>query len=225
MDKEVFARCLFGASLSMHQILTAALPGTAIGLLMPAFFAYRKPQEGYAGIFALFLRLFAIQFSIATISGIVLDLQLGENWSRAQHVLGPLINHPYGRIALLAFFGTAFLLLFLFRKPKLPFWLTALIVLLLFVFSICFSVWTLIVNAWMHTPAGAVFSQTPGGLSAQIVSMKEFAFNPSCFGKLTHLYLAGTMAGFIFYSVVLAWLSKKMCFCPPASRFSKTIFY
>jgi cytochrome d ubiquinol oxidase subunit I len=206
-----FASYLFGSSMAVHYLLTNALPGIAFGLMLLQSVNTVVKKEKLANVVALFTRLFAIQFSIAVISGLTLETDLHQNWSAAGDVISPLINHPLGRSAFAGFMIISVLLAPLLLHPhKISSGMQWFIYLLIFLSTILLSWWAVVVNSWMNTPAGMVYTSNDSGhLQISITSLRQFIFNPSFQFRFLHIFNAALIEGLMMQCLILIFIIQK----------------
>ena len=105
--------------------------------------------------YRLWVKAFALSFALGVVSGITMSFQFGTNWpgfmERVGNIAGPLLAYE----VLTAFFLEAtFLGIMLFGYRRVPDWVhTGATVLVAFGTSMS-AFWILVLNSWMHTPAG-----------------------------------------------------------------------
>ncbi|HCV38708.1 MAG TPA: cytochrome ubiquinol oxidase subunit I [Pseudomonas sp.] len=197
------ARAQFAVTISFHIVLAAFSIGLANFLLvLEALWLWRREQV-YLDIYRYWLKLFALNVAIGTASGLILEYQLGLNWSRlstqAGEILGPLMFYE----VMAAFFleaGFLGIMLFGMKKvgPKLHFFATCAVA----VGSIISAFWILSANAWMHTPRG--FGIGPDG---RFIAQDWWAiiFNPSFPYRFAHMMLATFLATALLIAGASAW--------------------
>jgi cytochrome d ubiquinol oxidase subunit I len=205
------ARLIFGSGMIFHQLLTGALNGMALVLLLLAMFSAFSKNLQLQFFLTLWIRLYSIQLAIAVASGISLQTGLSENWPGASQVLLPLVNHPFGRSALIGFMvasGAAIILL-ASDKARHPF-ITLLIALIIFASTWFMNSWSVVVNSAMQTPVGLeIFEKNGYPVSTNISDLHAFIFNPSMCFKMMHQQISSCIQGLIFLVLVMAFLNQK----------------
>jgi cytochrome d ubiquinol oxidase subunit I len=151
------------------------------------------------------VKIFALSFALGVVSGITMSFQFGTNWpgfmERVGNIAGPLLAYE----VLTAFFLEAFFLgimLFGFRKVSNR---THTLATFLVAFGTTLSAfWILVLNSWMHTPAG--FEMRDG--VAHATDWVAIVFNPSMPYRLSHMLLAsGLTVAFLIAGVsAYRWL-------------------
>src|SRR6056300_1978733 len=199
MDVVDLSRIQFAANVTFHILFPSITIALAWFLL---FFRLRYTLTGdkdweYAYFF--WVKVFALTFALGVVSGITMSFQFGTNWPGFMEAVGNVAGPLLGYEVLTAFFLEATFLgimLFGFRKVK-PWLHTTATVLVAFGTTLS-AFWILVLNSWMHTPAG--FEMVNG--EAIVTSWYEIIFNPSMPYRLTHKLLAsGLTASFLIAGI------------------------
>ncbi len=126
----------------------------------------------------MWVKIFAVNFGMGVVTGVVMAFQFGTNWSgfidQAGNVLGPLLGFE----VLTSFFLEAsFLGIMLFGwnrvSPKMHFTATVIVA----VGTLISAFWILSANSWMQTPAG--FTVGEEGISFPLAGLRSFSTLPS----------------------------------------------
>jgi cytochrome d ubiquinol oxidase subunit I len=187
----LFARIQFGFTIAFHILFPAITIGLASFLVVLEAAWLRTNKGVYLDLYQFWLKIFAINFGMGVVSGIVMSYQFGTNWSRlsdyAGSVLGPLLTYE----VLTAFFLEAgFLGVMLFGRrrvgPGLHFFATLMVAL----GTLLSATWILAANSWMQTPAGYQL------VDGRLIPTDWWAviFNPSFPCRLTHMVTAAFLA-------------------------------
>ena len=212
MNAVNFTGYLFGASMAVHTLFANTLPGLAMGLVLVQILFLFSKNENIKALIILLTRIFAVQFSIAIISGLTLEVDLRQNWTAVGSLLIPLINHPMGRTAFLGFLIiSSSLVILICTNEKIHSILRLLLYVLIFISTILLSWWALVVNSWMHTPSGTTFIHTPSGeLLITITNLKAFIFNPSFIPRFLHLYVAIIIEGLLMQGLMILFILRRV---------------
>src|ERR1700722_17254533 len=149
------ARAQFAFTVSVHFIFPVFTIGLASYLAVLEALWLKTGKAVYDNLYRYWLKIFAINFAMGVVSGIVMSHQFGTNWSvfadRAGPIVGPLMAYE----VLSAFFleaGFLGVMLFGMNKvgPKLHFLATCMVAL----GTLLSATWVLAANSWMQTPAG-----------------------------------------------------------------------
>jgi cytochrome d ubiquinol oxidase subunit I len=187
MDATLLSRIQFAFTISFHIIF----PAFTIGL--SAFIAtlelmWMATGRAHLHLLARFwTKIFAVSFAMGVVSGIVMEYQIGTNWSRFAQLLGNVLGPLFSYEVLTAFFLEAsFLGIMLFGWNRFPPWLHTLASLIVALGTALSGFWILSANSWMHTPAG--FAMENG--VAIPLNWFEIIFNPSFPYRFTHMMIA-----------------------------------
>src|SRR6185295_3011275 len=90
------ARFQFGFTVSFHIIFPAITIGLASYLLVLESLWLWTNRESYRDLYHFWSRIFAINFAMGVVSGLVMAYQFGTNWSGfsafAGSITGPLLT-------------------------------------------------------------------------------------------------------------------------------------
>ena len=196
------ARTQFAFTISFHIIFPAITIGLASYLAVLEGLWLRTQQKLYFDLYHFWVKIFAVNFGMGVVSGLVMSYQFGTNWSPlsdyAGSVLGPLFTYE----VLTAFFleaGFLGVMLFGWNKvgPRLHFFATCMVAL----GTLISATWILAANSWMHTPQGfeIVNGRVIPGDWWQII------FNPSFPYRLVHMSIAAFLATALLVCASAAW--------------------
>src|SRR3954465_11138472 len=97
LDPVVLGRAQFAFTVSFHIIFPAFTIGLASYLAVLEALWLWTGRTLYLDVFHYWLKVFAVNFAMGVVSGIVLSYQFGTNWSvwadRTGPVVGPLIAY------------------------------------------------------------------------------------------------------------------------------------
>jgi cytochrome d ubiquinol oxidase subunit I len=196
------ARIQFGFTISFHIIFPAITIGLASYLaVLEGLWLWTKTPV-YKELYRFWSGIFAVNFGMGVVSGLVMAYQFGTNWSQfsafAGSITGPLLSYE----VLTAFFLEAgFLGVMLFGwtrvGPGLHFFATVMVAL----GTLISATWILASNSWMQTPQGY---EIIGGRVVPVDWLKVI-FNPSFPYRLVHMTLAAYLATALFVGASGAW--------------------
>ncbi|MFC3607102.1 cytochrome ubiquinol oxidase subunit I [Stutzerimonas tarimensis] len=196
------ARIQFAFTIAFHIIFPAITIGLASYLAVLEGLWLKTRQELYRDLYHFWLKIFAVNFAMGVVSGIVMAYQFGTNWSGysefAGSITGPLLAYE----VLTAFFleaGFLGVMLFGWNRvgPRLHFFSTIMVA----IGTLISTFWILASNSWMHTPQGHEI------IDGVVVPVDWFAvvFNPSFPYRLTHMAIAAFLATAFFVGASAAW--------------------
>ena len=196
------ARIQFAFTISFHIIFPAITIGLASYLAVLEGLWLKTGQTVYRDLYHFWVKIFAVNFGMGVVSGLVMAYQFGTNWSAfsdfAGSVTGPLLAYE----VLTAFFleaGFLGVMLFGWNRvgPGLHFFSTVMVA----VGTLISTFWILASNSWMQTPQG--FEIVDG----RVIPVDWFAvvFNPSFPYRLAHMATAAFLATAFFVGASAAW--------------------
>ncbi len=202
MDALLLSRIQFGANITFHILFPTIT--IALGWVL-LFFKLRFDATGderWMDAYRFFVKVFALSFALGVVSGITMSFQFGTNWpgfmERVGNVAGPLLAYE----VLTAFFLEAtFLGIMLFGFRKVPNWLHTLATVLVAFGTTMSAFWILVLNSWMHTPAG--YEVIDGVVHA--TDWWAIVFNPSMPYRLVHMLLASGLTVAFLVAGLSAW--------------------
>lgn len=196
------ARLQFAFTVSFHILFPAITIGLASFLVaLEALWLIRR-NPVYVELYHFWSKIFAVNFGMGVVSGLVMAYEFGTNWSGfsqfAGGITGPLLTYE----VLTAFFleaGFLGVMLFGWNKvgPGLHMFATTMVAL----GTLISTTWILASNSWMQTPQG--FSIVDG----RVVPTDWLAviFNPSFPFRLAHMTLAAYLSTALFVGAAAAW--------------------
>jgi cytochrome d ubiquinol oxidase subunit I len=182
------ARMQFAFTVGFHIIFPALSIGLASFLaVLDAFWVFTR-RTVYRDLFHYWIKIFAINFGMGVVSGLVLSYEFGSNWSVFADKTGPIIGPLMGYEVMTAFFLEAgFLGVMLFGEGRVSPALRLFASCMVAVGTAVSAFWITAVNSWMQTPRGY-------GVNAdgQFIPLDWFAaiFNPSFPYRFVHMSLA-----------------------------------
>ncbi|MEM9900895.1 MAG: cytochrome ubiquinol oxidase subunit I [Pseudomonadota bacterium] len=190
MDTLLLSRIQFGANISFHILFPTIT--IALGWVLFWFkLRYNATRDvKWMDAYRFWVKVFALSFALGVVSGITMSFQFGTNWpgfmETVGNVAGPLLAYE----VLTAFFLEAgFLGIMLFGFSRVPGWLHTLSTFLVAFGTTLSAFWILVLNSWMHTPAG--YEVRDGVVFA--ADWWEIIFNPSMPYRLVHVLLGSAL--------------------------------
>ena len=213
------ARIQFGFTISFHIIFPAITIGLASYLAVLEGLWLLKGQTVYRDLYHFWSKIFAVNFAMGVVSGLVMAYQFGTNWSYfsafAGSITGPLLTYE----VLTAFFLEAgFLGVMLFGHRRVGEIVHLGATVLVAFGTLMSAFWILALNSWMQTPAG--YEIVNGQFHAR--SWLEIIFNPSFPYRLVHMVLASALTCAFLLIGISAWQLLKGVAVASASRVLRT---
>ncbi|NAW85703.1 cytochrome ubiquinol oxidase subunit I [Photobacterium halotolerans] len=196
------ARIQFAFTVSFHIIFPAITIGLASYLAVLEWRWLKTGNQVYKNLYHFWSKIFAVNFGMGVVSGLVMSYEFGTNWARfsdfAGSVTGPLLTYE----VLTAFFLEAgFLGVMLFGwervSRRMHFFATVMVA----VGTLISTFWILSSNSWMQTPQGIEI------VNGRVVPVDWFriVFNPSFPYRLVHMALAAFLSTAFFVAASAAW--------------------
>lgn len=196
------ARIQFAFTISFHIIFPAITIGLSTYLVALEALWLKTNNRVYYNLCMFWSKIFAVNFGMGVVSGLVMAFQFGTNWSGfaafAGSITGPLLTYE----VMTAFFleaGFLGVMLFGWNKvgPKLHLFATAMVAL----GTNLSMFWILASNSWMQTPQGYEI------VDNQVIPVDWLAviFNPSFLHRLVHMGLAAFISTAFLVAAVGAW--------------------
>ncbi len=205
LDPIILARIQFAANITFHILFPTIT--IALGWVL-LFFKLRfnaTGDEAWMDAYKFWVKVFALSFALGVVSGIVMSFQFGTNWpgfmERVGNVAGPLLAYE----VITAFFLEAsFLAIMLFGFGRVSNRIHTLATVLVAGGTTLSAFWILVLNSWMHTPAG--YEIRDGVVHA--TDWLAIIFTPSMPYRFVHMLLASglTVAFLIAGLSAYRWL-------------------
>ncbi|MCE7615753.1 cytochrome ubiquinol oxidase subunit I [Vibrio fluvialis] len=196
------ARIQFAFTVSFHIIFPAITIGLASFLAVLEWRWMRTGNPVYKNLYHFWCKIFAVNFGMGVVSGLVMSYEFGTNWARfsdfAGSVTGPLLTYE----VLTAFFLEAgFLGVMLFGWHKVSRRMHFFATVMVAIGTLISTFWILSSNSWMQTPQGIEI------VDGRVVPVDWFkiVFNPSFPYRLAHMALAAFLSTAFFVAASAAW--------------------
>ncbi|ADT88709.1 cytochrome ubiquinol oxidase subunit I [Vibrio furnissii] len=196
------ARIQFAFTVSFHIIFPAITIGLASFLAVLEWRWMKTGNSVYKNLYHFWCKIFAVNFGMGVVSGLVMSYEFGTNWARfsdfAGSVTGPLLTYE----VLTAFFLEAgFLGVMLFGWHKVSRRMHFFATVMVAIGTLISTFWILSSNSWMQTPQGIEI------VDGRVVPVDWFkiVFNPSFPYRLAHMALAAFLSTAFFVAASAAW--------------------
>ncbi len=181
------SRLQFALTTMFHILFPTLTIGLALYLVVVEFLWLRQKEEKYYRLYRFWARIFAINFGVGVVSGIVLEFQFGTNFSRFSQAVANVFSPLLAFEAMTAFFLEAgFLGIMLFGWNRVHRTIHFLATCLVAGGAILSAFWIMAANSWMQTPAGY---RWVGG-KFMVTDFWTAIFNPSFPVRLGHMVVA-----------------------------------
>lgn len=196
------ARLQFAFTMSFHILFPAITIGLASYLAVLELCWLKTRRQVFVDLYHFWLKIFAVNFGMGVVSGIVMAYQFGTNWSYFSEYAGAITGPLLAYEVLTAFFleaGFLGVMLFGWSKvgPGLHFLATCMVAL----GTLISATWILGSNSWMQTPQG--YDIVNGRMVP--VDWFKIVFNPSFPYRLVHMSIAAFLSTALFVGSSAAW--------------------
>jgi cytochrome d ubiquinol oxidase subunit I len=210
MDALLLSRLQFALTIMFHYLfppLTIGL-GVLLVVMEGLYLKTRNPQYEAAARF--WTKIFALNFAMGVVTGIVMEFQFGTNWSVYSRYVGDVFGSALAAEGIFAFFlESGFLAVLVFGwdrvSSRMHFFATCMVAL----GSIFSSVWIVVANSWQQTPRGhQLVEYVVDGVTrtrAETVNFWEVVFNYSTVHRLLHVWIGALILGAFFVMSITAW--------------------
>lgn len=200
MDAVLLSRIQFAVTTMFHILFPALTIGLALYLVVVELLWLMTKQEIYYRMYRFWVKIFAINFGVGVVSGIVLEFEFGTNFAIFSQTVSNVFSPLLAFEVMTAFFLEAgFLGVMLFGWEKVNRSIHFMATCLVAGGAIISAFWILAANSWMQTPAG--YRLADGKF--MVTDFSAAIFNPSLSARMSHM----TMASFETSAFVVAGIS------------------
>ena len=155
LDPLLLSRIQFALNISFHIIFPSFTIGLAAWLATLDGMSLVTGNTLYRRLFDFWLKVFVLAFAMGVVTGFIMALQFGTNWSvlaeKAGSIQGPLLGYE----AFTAFMLEAtFIGVVLFGRDRVPPWAYFLSCVMVALGTTLSSFWIMANNSWMQVPVG-----------------------------------------------------------------------
>lgn len=227
LDPFLLSRIQFAANITFHIMFPSIT--IALGWIL-LFFKLRfnaTKDEAWMQAYFFFTKVFALSFALGVVSGVTMSFQFGTNWPGFMEAVGNIAGPLLAYEVLTAFFLEAsFLGIMLFGFRRVPGWVHTTATVLVAVGTTLSAFWILVLNSWMHTPAGFEMIENDAGLlQAHVTSWWEIIFNPSMPYRFFHMLLASGLTACFLIAGLSAYRLLRGDNAPPVMKALKTAIF
>ena len=207
MDNVTLARATMGTSLGFHIVFAVLGVGLPLLLVVAEGLWLRTKDDLWLTLARRWAKAFGILFAVGAVSGTALSFELGLLWPRFMAFSGAIFGLPFSAEGFAFFIEAIFLGLYLYgwdRLSPVAHWLTGIPVAVSGALS---SVFVVMANAWMNSPAG--FRLDSAGRLIDVDPVAA-AFNASTPTEDPHMLVSAyVVTGFLVASVYATGILKR----------------
>lgn len=214
LDAVLLSRLQFAFTIAVHIIFPALTIGLASWLAYLEGMWLKTDHPVYLEIYQFWVKIFAVNFGMGVVSGLVMSYEFGTNWSQFSDSVGNVIGPLLGFEVLTAFFLEAsFLGIMLFGAGRVSKRMHFASTIIVAIGTLISAFWILSANSWMQTPTG--FHVGDNNILYPDNWM-EIIFNPSFIPRFFHMVTAAYLTTAFVIAGVAAWYMLKGRFVKPA---------
>jgi cytochrome d ubiquinol oxidase subunit I len=211
LDPLFLSRLQFAFTVMFHYIFPPLTIGLGAIMVVIEALWLRTGEARYLALAKFWTKIFAVNFAMGVATGIVMEFEFGTNWAAYSRYVGDVFGSALAAEGIFAFFlESGFLAVLVFGwdrvGPKMHFFST----LMVFLGSVFSSIWIVVANSWMQTPAGFEIVGEGFAARAEITNFWAMVFNPSSVERLLHVWTGSLiLGGFFVMSVSGFYLLKQ----------------
>ncbi|PIS03086.1 MAG: cytochrome ubiquinol oxidase subunit I [Chlamydiae bacterium CG10_big_fil_rev_8_21_14_0_10_42_34] len=206
MDAVMLSRIQFAFTSMFHYIYPPLSIGLGVVLVIMEGIYIKTKNPLYKEMAKFWAGIFSLTFALGVATGLVQVFGFGTNWASYSRFVGDVFGSALGAEGVFAFFlESGFLGLMLFGwnrvSAKMHYFATWMVALGAH-FS---SIWIVVANSWMQTPAGHKIVGEGPDARAVITNFWEMVFNPSFLDRITHVVLGCWLCGIFLVLSISAY--------------------
>jgi cytochrome d ubiquinol oxidase subunit I len=183
----LLSRIQFALTTMFHILFPVLTIGLSLFLVVVELLWLWTREEIYYRMYRFWAKIFAINFGVGVVSGVVLEFEFGTNFSRFSQAVGNIFSPLLAFEALTGFFLEAgFLGIMLFGWKRVHRGVHFLATCLVAGGANLSAFWIMAANSWMQTPAG--YSLVDGKF--MLVDEWKAILNPSTIIRTGHMVMA-----------------------------------
>ena len=198
-DVLTLSRLQFAFTVMFHYIFPPLSIGLGALMVIVEAMYLRTGDPHYEAMARFWTKVFAVNFGMGVATGIVMEFEFGTNWAAYSRYVGDVFGSALAAEGIFAFFlESGFLAILVFGWDRVGKKMHFFSTLMVFLGSVFSSVWIVVANSWMQTPAG--FEVVGEGMEAraEIVDFWAMALNPSSIERLLHVWTGSFILGSFF---------------------------
>lgn len=206
LDVVLLSRVQFAFTIMFHYLFPPLTIGLGVIMVIMEGMFLKTGNPQYEKMTKFWTKIFAVNFAMGVATGIVMEFEFGTNWATYSRFVGDVFGSALAAEGLFAFFlESGFLAVLVFGwdrvSPRMHFFSTIMVAL----GAIFSSIWIVIANSWMQTPAGHHVVGEGINRRAEIVDFWAMVFNPSAVPRLVHVWIGALVIGSFVVLSISSW--------------------
>jgi cytochrome bd ubiquinol oxidase subunit I len=197
------ARLQFALMASLHFLFVALTLGLVFFVASMQTRYVRTGDEAYGRMARFWGALYAINYAVGIATGLVMEFEIGLNWSGLSRLTGDVFGAPLALETLIAFVLESTLLgMWLFGWGRLNKKLHLALIWGVAATALLSAFWVMVANAFLQHPVGYVLD---GDGTARLTDFGALLTNSALWFALAHTVFAAMLTGGMFVAGVSAW--------------------
>ncbi|RFS84359.1 cytochrome ubiquinol oxidase subunit I [Actinomadura spongiicola] len=199
MDPLVLARVQFALTAATHFLFVALTLGLATLVALTQTRSVVSGSAVHARMTRFWGQLYVVNYAVGIVTGLVMEFQIGLNWSGMSRVTGSVFGAPLALETIVAFFvESTFLGLWIFGWDRLNRWVHLVLIWVVTLTAYLSAYFVLVANGWLQRPVG--FEMVDG--AARLTDVGALLSNPTAVLAFFHVLFGGLLtAGFFMAGV------------------------
>lgn len=202
MDLLLLSRLQFASTASIHFLFVALSLGLVVFVAAMQTMHVITGKDVYARMTRFWGTLYVINYAVGIITGLVMEFQIGLNWSGLARITGGVFGVPLALETLIGFVVEAtFLGMWIFGWNRLPALVHLGLIWLVAAASYVTAFWIMVANSFLQHPVG--YEMRDG--EARLADFGALLTNPALTDAFLHLLSAVLLTGALFVAGISSW--------------------
>ncbi|MEU8356200.1 cytochrome ubiquinol oxidase subunit I [Nonomuraea sp. NPDC048882] len=202
MDLLLLSRLQFAATASIHFLFVALSLGLVVFVATMQTMHVITGKDVYSRMTRFWGTLYVINYAVGIITGLVMEFQIGLNWSGLARLTGDVFGVPLALETLIGFVAEAtFLGMWIFGWNRLPAPVHLCLIWLVAAASYVTAFWIMVANSFLQHPVGYELREG----QARLTDFGALLTNPALTDAFLHLISAALLTGALFVAGISSW--------------------
>lgn len=198
------ARWQFAVTASLHFLFVALTLGLVFFVASVQTRYVRTGDPVYGRMARFWGSLYAINYAVGIATGLVMEFEIGLNWSGLSRLTGDVFGAPLALETLVAFVLESTLLgMWLFGWERIGKRLHLALIWGVAATALLSAFWVMVSNAFLQHPVGYVLDGVTG--TVRLADFGALLTNSALWFALAHVFMAAMLTGGLFVAGVSAW--------------------
>lgn len=199
MDAVLLARLQFTLTMMFHYLFPTLSIGLATLLVVMEWLYLKTGNLVYKAMTQFWSKIFALNFVLGIVTGIVMEFQFGTNWAFYSRFVGDIFGSALAAEGIFAFFlESGFLAILIFGWDRVSAKMHYCATVLVAAGAIFSAFWITVANSWMQTPTAYHLVRHGELIRAEMTDYWAMIFNPSSLDRFIHVVVGCWILGAFF---------------------------